>query len=130
MKIRMGYVTNSSSTNFLIISRDELTEDLLFDKLGFIKGGRLEKQGRALCSSIMLAINGGLRHQKYISPNYESIKKIFGIKSANIYDQRENYYVYWGYTNSDDVPITQLFTVDSFEVDDDAFYLNAKDCSW
>ncbi len=46
MKIRMGFITNSSSTNFLIISKEKLTEDYLFEKLGFIKGGALEEQGR------------------------------------------------------------------------------------
>ena len=44
MKIRMGFITNSSSTNFLIISKEELTEEYLFEKLGFIKDGMLEKQ--------------------------------------------------------------------------------------
>ena len=38
MKIRMGFITNSSSTNFLIISKEELTEDYLFKKLGFVSG--------------------------------------------------------------------------------------------
>ena len=65
MKIRMGFITNSSSTNFLIISKKELTEDYLFKKLGFIKGGALEEQGRQLCNSIMNAIEGGLRYYSY-----------------------------------------------------------------
>ena len=34
MKIRMGFITNSSSTNFLIISKNELTAEYLFKKLG------------------------------------------------------------------------------------------------
>mgnify|MGYP000633358387 CR=1 FL=1 len=56
MKIRMGFITNSSSTNFLIISKEELTEEYLFEKLGFIKDGMLEKQGRELCRSIIYAL--------------------------------------------------------------------------
>ena len=48
MKIRMGFITNSSSTNFLIISKEELTEEYLFKKLGFVQGGVLEEQGRQL----------------------------------------------------------------------------------
>ena len=48
MKIRMGFITNSSSTNFLIISKKELTEEYLFKKLGFKKGGMLEEQGLQL----------------------------------------------------------------------------------
>ena len=49
MKIRTGFITNSSSTNFLIISKNELTEEYLFRKLGFIEGGQLAKQGHDLC---------------------------------------------------------------------------------
>ena len=65
MKIRMGFITNSSSTNFLIISKEELTEEYLFEKLGFIKDGMLEKQGRELCRSIIYALDGGLRYHNY-----------------------------------------------------------------
>ena len=78
MKIRMGFITNSSSTNFLIISKEELTEEYLFEKLGFIKDGMLEKQGRELCRSIIYALDGGLRYHNYEIPDYESIKKVFG----------------------------------------------------
>ena len=70
MKIRMGFITNSSSTNFLIISKEELTEEYLFEKLGFIKDGMLEKQGRELCRSIIYALDGGLRYHNYEIPDY------------------------------------------------------------
>ena len=43
MKIRIGYVTNSSSTNFLILSKKELTPEYLFKKLGFKKGSIIEQ---------------------------------------------------------------------------------------
>lgn len=130
MKIRMGFITNSSSTNFLIISKKELTEDYLFKKLGFVQGGVLEEQGRQLCSSIMDAVNGGLRYYDYDTPNYESIKEVFGDKSAMLFERKEDYHVYWGYTSSDDSPITQFFTTDSFEIEDKDFYLNGRACVW
>ena len=130
MKIRMGFITNSSSTNFLIISKEELTEDYLFKKLGFVQGGVLEEQGRQLCSSIMDAINGGLRYYDYDTPTYESIKEVFGDKSAMIFERKEGYHAYLGYTSSDDSPITQFFTTDSFEIEDKDFYLNGRACVW
>ena len=130
MKIRMGFITNSSSTNFLIISKEELTEEYLFKKLGFVQGGVLEEQGRQLCSSIMDAINGGLRYYDYDTPTYESIKEFFGDKSAMIFERKEGYHSYWGYTSSDDSPITQFFTTDSFEIEDKDFYLNGRACVW
>lgn len=130
MKIRMGFITNSSSTNFLIISKEELTEEHLFKKLGFVKGGALEKQGRDLCKNIMQALDGGLRYYHYDTPDYESIKEVFGDKSAKIYNKNKGYYAYWGYTSTDDSPITQFFTTDSFEIEDKDFYLNGRACVW
>lgn len=130
MKIRMGFITNSSSTNFLIISKEELTEDYLFEKLGFIKDGALERQGRELCENIMSALNGGLRHYHFEEPDYESIKEVFGEKSAKIYNKHKKYHTYWGYTSSDDSPLTQFFTTDSFEIEDKDFYLNGRACVW
>ena len=130
MKIRMGFITNSSSTNFLIISKEELTEDYLFKKLGFVQGGVLEDQGRQLCNSIMDAINSGLRYYSYDIPTYETIKEVFGDKSAMLYKKNKKYHAYWGYTSSDDSPITQFFTTDSFEIEDKDFYLNGRACVW
>lgn len=130
MKIRMGFITNSSSTNFLIISKEELTEEYLFEKLGFIKDGMLEKQGRELCRSIMDALDGGLRYHNYDTPDYESIKEVFGEKSARLFVKSKGYHAYWGYTSSDDPPITQFFTTDSFEIEDKDFYLNGRSCVW
>lgn len=130
MKIRMGFITNSSSTNFLIISKEELTEDYLFKKLGFVQGGVLEEQGRQLCNSILGAINSGLRYYSYDIPTYETIKEVFGDKSAMLYKKNKKYHAYWGYTSSDDSPITQFFTTDSFEIEDKDFYLNGRSCVW
>ena len=130
MKIRMGFITNSSSTNFLIISKEELTEDYLFKKLGFVQGGVLEEQGRQLCNSILYAINSGLRYYSYDMPTYESIKEVFGDKSAMLYKKNKKYHAYWGYTSSEDLPITQFFTTDSFEIEDKDFYLNGRSCVW
>ena len=124
------FIAKASSTNFLIISKEELTEEYLFEKLGFIKDGMLEKQGRELCRSIIYALDGGLRYHNYEIPDYESIKKVFGEKSARLFVKNKGYHAYWGYTSSDDSPITQFFTTDSFEIEDKDFYLNGRACVW
>lgn len=130
MKIRTGFITNSSSTNFLIISKEELTEDYLFEKLGFVEGGALEYHGRELCGDIMYALNGGLSYYNFKKPDYESVKEVFGDKSAKLFNKNKNYHAYWGHTKSDASPMTQFFTTDSFEIEDKDFYLNARACVW
>ena len=131
MKIRMGFITNSSSTNFLIISKKELTSDYLYKKLGFKKGSPMENAGRVLCDDIMRAVdNSGLRYFKYETPDYETIKKVFGEKSAELFCKRKNFHVYWGYTSSDENSLTQFFTTDSFEIEESDFYINGRACVW
>jgi len=130
MKIRTGFITNSSSTNFLIISKDELTEEYLFKKLGFKKGSMLERQGRELCESIMYAITRGLYYHDYDEPSYDTIKEVFGEKAAEIFNNRKGYHAAWGYTSSDEEPIVQFFTTDSFEIEEKDFYVNGRACVW
>lgn len=131
MKIRMGFITNSSSTNFLIISKKELTSEYLYKKLGFKKGSPIENQGRVLCDEIMHAINYGmLRHFDYDTIDYDAIKEAFGEKSAQVFLKHSKFHVYWGYTDSDESPLTQFFTTDSFEVEKKDFYINGRACSY
>ena len=131
MKIRMGFITNSSSTNFLIISKKELTEEYLFEKLGFIEDGKLSEQGHILCEEIMSGLDhGGLRYFDYDVPTYENIKDIFGPKAAERFKTMRDAYTYWGYTSSDQTPMTQFFTTDSFEIEEKDFYVNGRSCAW
>ena len=53
MIIRDGFVTNSSSTNFMIISKEELSSDYLLEKLGFRKGSSISA---AAFSLVMISL--------------------------------------------------------------------------
>ena len=126
----MGFITNSSSTNFLIISKKELTPEFLFKKLGFVKGGKLEEIGYELCNEIIYGTTKGLRYYDYDTPTSENICEVFGRKAAEAFKKMKAPYVYWGYTSSDGPAFIQLFTTDSFEIDEKDFYLNGRSCVW
>lgn len=132
MKIRIGYVTNSSSTNFLILSRKELTSEYLFNKLGFKKNSPIEDEAMELCENILYGTENGLRWFNYSEINYDHIKEVFGEKAAKKFDEivGKSYFTYWGYTNSDDGTLTSFFTTDSFEIDQKGFYVNGRNCVW
>ena len=54
MKIRVGYVTNSSSTNFMIMSKNELSTEYLYKKLGFKKNSVIKRQAEELCQEMII----------------------------------------------------------------------------
>lgn len=132
MKIRIGYVTNSSSTNFLILSKKELTTEYLYKKLGFKKNSPIKSEAMELCQNILYGIHGGLRYFDIEELNYDSIKEAFGEKTAErfVQYQRKGYKAYIGYTSSGDSTLTDFFTTDSFEVEERDFYVFARDCMW
>lgn len=128
----MGYITNSSSTNFLIISKKELTEEFLFKQLGFKENTHMAELGHDLCKYIIRNANMRLRYYDYETPTYDNVKKVFGPKSAEIFREKteQGFFTYWGYTSSDDGGIEAFFTTDSFEIDNADLYMNAKACVW
>ena len=134
MKIRNGFVTNSSSTNFLIISKENLTEDYLLKKLGFKANSAILDSGKRLAFSIIDGISSGLRwHQfNYENPTYNDILQVFGKRSADKFKNLKNkgYKVYMGYTSSDENEITSFMTCDYFLIDEKDFYMDGRNCVW
>lgn len=132
MKIRVGYVTNSSSTNFLILSRKELTAEYLYTKLGFIKNSPIEEDAMELCENILNATKYGLIYFNLNEINYDNVKRLFGDKAAEKLQkyEKKGYKSYIGYTSSGDSTLTDFFTTDSFEIDEKDFYVHARNCVW
>lgn len=60
MKIRGDFVTNSSSTNFMIISKEELTTDYLMEKLGIKEKSKFRNIGYSLARDIINATTSGV----------------------------------------------------------------------
>ena len=125
MKIRNGFVTNSSSTNFLIISKKEITTEFLFKKLGFKNDSILADMGWELCNNL-------LYRPDIDTLNFEDIKNDFGIKAAEKWQilTTKGYNSLRGRTHSEDDSLTSFFTMDSFEIDEKDFYINGKNCIW
>lgn len=132
MKIRVGYVTNSSSTNFMIMSKNELTVEYLYKKLGFKKESAIRHKAEELCQNIINGTCEGLRWFDFDEMNEENVRKVFGEKAARIFKEKKpkGFYAYIGHTGSDEGQLTCFFTIDSFEIDEKDFYLNARNCVW
>ena len=132
MIIRDGFVTNSSSTNFMIISKEELTYDYLRKKLGFKKTSSIINACDSLVSDIMSGISSGVRWFEIDTIDYTTILKVFGKESADKYNElsKKGYHTYMGHISTDDDYLTALMTVDSFVIDEKDFYMDGKNCVW
>lgn len=132
MKIRDGFVTNSSSTNFMIVCKEELTDEYLMKKLGFRTNSLLQISANDLASQIVSGTSRGVRWFDIDEINYENILLIFGEESAKRYRDldKKGYHTYIGQTSSDDDCLTAFMTMDSFIIDDKDFYMDGKNCVW
>ena len=132
MKIRAGFVTNSSSTNFLIVSKKELDEAYLMDKLGFKKNNKFGWLSSYFVSNIMDGTKRGPKYEQIETIDYSSIDKIFGKEAAEKFKllEAKGYHAYIGRTSSDDDCLSAHMTVDSFVLDDKDFYMHGEHCMW
>ncbi len=132
MKIRDGFVTNSSSTNFMIICKEELTADYLEKKLGFKNNSFIRAIAKDWVYQIISGTNRGVRWFEIDEINYENVLKIFGEESAKKYRElaKKGFHTYMGYTGSDDDCLTSFMTTDSFIIDKKDFYMDGKNCVW
>lgn len=132
MIIRDGFVTNSSSTNFMIISKEELTSDYLLERLGFKKTSCIMNAGVSLADDIDTGIQSGPRWFSIDEIDFEKVLEIFGSESAEKYRKmaKKGYHTYIGHIGSDDDYLTSFMTMDSFVIDEKNFYMDGRNCVW
>jgi hypothetical protein len=132
MMIRDGFVTNSSSTNFIIVSKKELTTDYLIKKLGFTKSSKIYSAGYTLAEDIIRGAGRGLRWFEFDEINYANVLEAFGEGAAKKYQELDarGFHTYLGYTSSDDSYLTSFMTMDNFLIDEADFYMNGLNCVW
>lgn len=89
MKIRDGFVTNSSSTSYIIISKKDLTGEYLAEKLGLTEKSPNYYEILDVCKNMVIDGKMGFYHHSYEeSENYDLIKELFGEKTANKYKKK------------------------------------------
>ena len=132
MKIRAGFVTNSSSTNFLIISKQELDEKYLAKKLGFCGNTKFGYLSSEFVKNIIDGTRRGPRYEDIDVIDYDVVKRLFGDEAAERFKllEKKGFHAYIGYTNSDDDCLSAHMTVDSFVIDKRDFYMYGENCVW
>lgn len=126
MKIRKGFVTNSSSTNFLIISKQEINLEYLINKMTDGKSSIFDEEIKELCITMMDRI------ERIETIKKEDIQEKFGIQVEKIYEsfKKDGCFIYIGSTEDSDPGLASFFALYPMEIKTDDFYLNALNSTY
>ena len=133
MKIRDGFVTNSSSTSYIIISKEELTGEYLAKKLGLTEKSPNYYEILEVCKNMVIDGKRGFYHHTYEeSENYDLIKEIFGEKTANKYKKsiKKGYKIYCGRISSEENDYEITMCLDYMKYKDSEVFIDASDNMW
>jgi len=137
MKIRAGFVSNSSSTSFLIIAADDLTKKNFFDLMGVTEKSPLAEMFASLYDALLDRTEAPL-DLKLIDdrvPVQDWLQGFRGDVSPRMMEKlkeakQKGLRVYYGHLDSDGGTAESFFCCDSFEAENDKFYFNALECAW
>ena len=136
MKIRSDFVTNSSSTAFILIKYSTLTPEGIRRLMGMdadsplapIAGvlcERLEQYGKPIDTEIAGYYDFKGDSEDYIKKNF-SEEVAIKVRKAKANGAE----VEMGHLASDVDEIEAFLCCESFELENDQFYLNAVSCTW
>lgn len=133
MKIKFDFVSNSSSTSFVYISDEELSEEVFLEAAGVDGDGPVGDLFRQMHSEISNAI----RHSGEQVTTKEAADRLAGTheftpavieKMKDAIEQGKNVVKS---TLSSDGPLAEsLLCMDMFEIESDRFYINAYNNFW
>jgi hypothetical protein len=136
MKIRTDFVTNSSSTSFIIITDGDLDKRDFFDLVGVIEESSLSPIFGALFDRLLEKMVSGSEYSNWRYAGSEGLKTLVKDKFSQevaqrvVEAQRKGKKVYVGDLSSESDEIESFFCCDSFELENEKIYFNALECSW
>jgi hypothetical protein len=136
MKVRTDFVTNSSTTSFVIITTGDFKKNDLFELMGVSEQSPLLPLFDALYYSLqesMYPAEEYFDQYKKATGNWlELLQNEFAgeVVERIVKAQRTGHQVFIGKLSSDSNLIESFFCVDSFEVENENTYLNALECVW
>ncbi|MCB0172630.1 MAG: hypothetical protein KDJ97_18975 [Anaerolineae bacterium] len=137
MKIRTDFVTNSSSTSFVIITANGFEKTDFFELMGITESSPLLPLFDSLyyhLETSMYTVSEYFQRYRKTNANWlELLRKEFADEVVNriVEAEKNEYKVFIGKLNSDDGDqIEAFFCTDSFEIENDKIYFNALECVW
>jgi hypothetical protein len=137
MKIRAGFVSNSSSTSFLIITKRDLNRGDFFELMGISPNSPIADLFSEFYQAVVdnissevdfKTVRGDVAPESLIETRRSRLSERMLEK---IRDAKERgFKVYYGWLGSETSPIQSFFCTDSFEVENTKMYFNGLECTW
>jgi hypothetical protein len=137
MKIRAGFVSNSSSTSFLIIAKSDLNRADFFELMGISLDSPIADVFSEFFESVVNNAVSQVDFKKVQSD--QPLESLFDSErtrlSARMLQklkeaQKRGLKAYYGWLDSETSPIQTFFCTDSFEVENEKIYFNGLECTW
>jgi len=127
MKIKSDFVTNSSSTSFILICDREFTKEEFLQLVGVQNESPLQ----TIFSRLYELIINRMKPLDDISVEMEIERSHPNVKEKLEDAKNSGKTIYMGELGTEDGdPLESYFCVDSFEIQNDHIYFNYLDCLW
>jgi hypothetical protein len=137
MKIRSGFVSNSSSTSFLIITKGKLKKKDLRDLMGVKLGSPLTPLFDQLYDDLLESVEAEIDLDK--SQTQSQWEMAIGRRSDRLSSRMisklesnkgKGTTAYFGHLDSETSNVQTFFCMDCFEEENDKIYVNALENAW